>query len=55
MPNKKMSTRFEDKKWVQKIKIENEYNINTNQIGPKFLRWKHQDVLIKLQGFWWDK
>ena len=34
----KMSTRFEYRKWVQKMKIENEYNPNTNQIGPKGLR-----------------
>ena len=29
-----MSTRFEYRKGVQKIKIENEYNLNTNQISP---------------------
>ena len=34
----KMSTRFEYRKWVQKMKIENEFNPNTNQIGPKGLR-----------------
>jgi len=38
MPNKKMSTRFEDiKNEYRKIKIENEYNLNTNQTGPKCL------------------
>ena len=34
----KTSTRFEYRKWVQKMKIENEYNPNTNQISPKGLR-----------------
>ena len=30
----KISTRFEYRKWVQKMKIKNEYNLNTNQTGP---------------------
>ena len=43
MPNKKlswkqkMSTRFEDRKWAQKMKIENEYIPNKNQTGPKLV------------------
>ena len=28
--NKKISTKFKSRKWVQKIKIENEYNNDTN-------------------------
>ena len=31
----KISTRFEYRKWVEKMKIENEYNLNTNQTSPK--------------------
>ena len=30
----KINTRFEYRKWVQKMKIKNEYNLNTNQTGP---------------------
>ena len=47
----KISTRLEYRKWVQKIKIENEYNLNTNQTCPKKLS-KERGNFVRKNGFY---